>query len=597
MTVAVNVYLPLHLPNISMKISIGFLLTALSILGAGTSTLIAQHKQPDFLRHMHSPWVDSVMATLSPDERIAQLIVVAAWSNRDEDHKKEMLDMIARHKIGGLIFFQGGPGRQAALTNAYQAASKVPLLIAMDAEWGLGMRLDSTISYPYQMALGAVQDETLIYRLGARIAQQMQRLGVHVNFAPVVDVNNNPNNPVINYRSFGEDKFNVARKGVAYMRGLQDHHVMATAKHFTGHGDTDTDSHHALPRIDHSRERIDSLELYPFRQLIQEGVGGIMVAHLNVPALDDSGLPSTLSRRIVYDLLREELGYQGIIVTDAMNMKGVTGSNPPGVVDKDAILAGNDVLEFTEDVPRAIAEIRAAIRRGLITQTEIDARCRRMLALKQWVGLDRFEPIETSGIVEAVNTPQDRLIRRKLIEHSLTVLYNKGDIIPIRDLDTLKVASVAFAANGVTSFQKTLDLYTEVTHFTVGVDPDALLIDSLRTRLKDFDLVIASVHDNSIRPLNRWNLAAPAESLLQEICESESSVVVLFKNPYVMSRLPALANAPGLVVAYQDDPETESVAAQLVFGGIGASGRLPVSVEGLFPAGSGLDTEGGIRFS
>src|SRR5690606_10139075 len=401
----------------------------------------AQQKQADFLRYVNSPWVDSVMSTLSPDERIAQLIVVAAWSNRDGKHKQEILDMINQHKIGGLIFFQGGPGRQAALTNAYQSASRVPLLIAMDGEWGLGMRLDSTISYPYQMTLGAVQDETLIYEMGARIAHQMRRLGVHVNFAPVADVNNNPDNPVINYRSFGEDKFNVARKSIAYMRGLQENNVLATAKHFPGHGDTDTDSHHSLPNIGHTRERIDSLELYPFRQLISEGIGGIMVAHLNIPALDDSGVPSTLSRPIVTDLLRNELGYKGIIVTDAMNMKGVTGSNPAGVVDKDAILAGNDMLEFTEDVPRAVAEIRQAIRRGQISQAEIDARCRKMLALKQWAGLDRFQPIPLAHIAGEVNTPHDKLVRRKLIEHAITVLKNENNAIPVRDLESVKIAS------------------------------------------------------------------------------------------------------------------------------------------------------------
>ncbi len=557
----------------------------------------AQQKQADFLRYVNSPWVDSVMSTLSPDERIAQLIVVAAWSNRDGKHKQEILDMINQHKIGGLIFFQGGPGRQAALTNAYQSASRVPLLIAMDGEWGLGMRLDSTISYPYQMTLGAVQDETLIYEMGARIAHQMRRLGVHVNFAPVADVNNNPDNPVINYRSFGEDKFNVARKSIAYMRGLQENNVLATAKHFPGHGDTDTDSHHSLPNIGHTRERIDSLELYPFRQLISEGIGGIMVAHLNIPALDDSGVPSTLSRPIVTDLLRNELGYKGIIVTDAMNMKGVTGSNPAGVVDKDAILAGNDMLEFTEDVPRAVAEIRQAIRRGQISQAEIDARCRKMLALKQWAGLDRFQPIPLAHIAGEVNTPHDKLVRRKLIEHAITVLKNENNAIPVRDLESVKIASVAFGAPHATPFQQTLSLYHAITHFNVGTEPDQLQLDSLRACLGDFNRIIVSIHDNSIRPLNRWNFSQQAQAFLEELSRDGRSTVVLFRNPYVMTNLPALAEAPALVVAYQDDPETESVAAQIIFGGVGAKGRLPVSIEGLFDSGSGVDTEGAIRFS
>ncbi|MEX1241768.1 MAG: glycoside hydrolase family 3 N-terminal domain-containing protein, partial [Cyclobacteriaceae bacterium] len=291
-----------------------------------------QKIDPPFLSALNTRWVDSVINTLTPDERIAQLILVAAWSNRSDDHRKEILKIIREQKVGGLVFFQGGPVRQAKLINEYQAAAKVPLLIAMDAEWGVGMRLDSTIRYPFQMTLGAVQNNDLIYQMGREIAVQLKRTGVHSNFAPVVDVNNNPNNPVINFRSFGESKLKVAEKGIAFMKGLQEENVLAIAKHFPGHGDTDTDSHHALPLIGHSRQRLDSLELYPFREMIRAGVGGVMVAHLNIPALDSAGRPSTLSKPISSDLLRKELGFRGLVVTDAINMAGVKGSSPPGVV-------------------------------------------------------------------------------------------------------------------------------------------------------------------------------------------------------------------------------------------------------------------------
>ncbi|HEX6224424.1 MAG TPA: glycoside hydrolase family 3 N-terminal domain-containing protein, partial [Chryseolinea sp.] len=332
---------------------------------------------PTFLQYMNHHWVDSVFKTLNTDERIAQLIMVAAYSDRDEDHKKEILRTIREQKVGGLIFFQGGPIRQSRLINEYQAESKVPLLIAMDAEWGLGMRLDSTISFPFQMTLGAVQNDSLIYQMGAEVARQLKRAGIHVNFAPVVDVNNNPGNPVINYRSFGEDKNNVARKAIAYMKGMQDNGIITTAKHFPGHGDTGTDSHYALPQINHSRERLDSLELYPFREIIRAGIAGVMVAHLNIPVLDSSARPSTLSKAIITDLLRNDLGFNGLIVTDAMNMRAVTASNPPGVVDRDALIAGNDMLEFTEDVVRTISEVKKAIKLGLITQKEIDEKCKK----------------------------------------------------------------------------------------------------------------------------------------------------------------------------------------------------------------------------
>ena len=556
----------------------------------------AQNVAPPFLKYLHSPWVDSVFKTLSPEERIAQLIVVAAYSNRGDEHRQDLLRMIREKKIGGLIFFQGGPARQATLINEYQKSSRVPLLIAMDAEWGLGMRLDSTISYPYQMALGAVRDNDLIYRMGLHIGEQMRRAGMHVNFAPVVDVNNNPENPVINYRSFGEDKMNVAEKGIAYMRGLQDANVLATAKHFPGHGDTDTDSHYALPQIGHTRARLDSLELFPFKELIEAGVGGIMVAHLNIPALDGSGLPSTLSAPIITGLLKNELGYRGLIVTDAMNMRGVTASKPAGVADKDAIVAGNDILEFTEDVSKAIDEIRQAIRGGLVSQGDIDLKCRKMLALKQWVGLDRQRHVPLTDIVTDLNTPKYRLLRRNLIEASLTVLKNDRQLIPLRELDTLRIASVSFGSSAPTGFQKTLGLYADVKHFSLTANADLLQIDSVKRQLENFDLVIGSIHDNSMRPLNRLDFSPDLLSFIGELSRGEAFVLVAFKNPYVLEKVSGFGHADAVVVAYQDDAETESLAAQLVFGGISASGRLPVSIGDVFPSGSGVDVAGGIRF-
>lgn len=289
---------------------------------------------PGFLQNKTSTsrqWVDSVFATLTPDERIAQLIMVAAVS----DTKRALIDpktsnpavvekLIRENKVGGIVFFQGGPMPQARLTNYYQSISKVPLLVAMDAEFGLAMRIDSTVRYPYQMTLGAIQgNNDLIYEMGAQLAQQARRLGMHINFAPVADVNNNPNNPVISFRSFGENKYKVAEKAVAYMRGMQDNGLLTSAKHFPGHGDTGTDSHYDLPLISHSAQRIDSLELYPFRVLINNGLSGMMIAHLSIPALDKTpNLPSTLSKPIVTNLLRSQLGFEGLIYSDAMNMKG-----------------------------------------------------------------------------------------------------------------------------------------------------------------------------------------------------------------------------------------------------------------------------------
>ena len=579
--------------NVPMKKSILILLIFITGILPGH----AQKTEPAFLKFTHSHWVDSVMDRLSPEERIGQLIFIAAYSNRGPEHRQEILETIREKKIGGLIFFQGGPGRQTSLVNEYQSNSEVPLLIAMDAEWGLGMRLDSTVSFPYQMALGAIQDDQMIYEMGAEIGRQLKRVGAHINFAPVVDVNNNPANPVINYRSFGENKLNVGSKGIAYMNGLQDQNVLATAKHFPGHGDTDTDSHYALPNIGHSRERLDSLELFPFRQLIQAGVGGVMVAHLNIAALDPSGEPSTLSKPIITELLKNQLGFTGVTVTDAMNMRGITASRPPGVADKDAIVAGNDILEFTEDVPRAIAEIRQAIKQGLISQNEIDHRCRKVLALKQWVGLETIAAIPVTDITNDVNTPEARLLRRRLMSAALTVLKNENNLMPIQGLDTATMASVSFGRDTVTAFQETLSLYADVRHFQLSVEADEQEIDSIRNILKEHDLVFGAIHDNSVRPLNRLEFPPVLMDFIAELNMRENFILTLFKNPYVAAGIGDISGADGLIIAYQDDPETESLVAQLIFGGIGASGRLPVSIGDIFSAGDGVDLKGGIRFS
>ncbi len=551
---------------------------------------------PPFTSHLNDPWVDSVLNALTPDERVAQLFMLRAHSNKNEAHVQSLLKLINEHKVGGLVVFQGGPGRQARMLNRLQEAAEVPLFVAMDAEWGVGMRLDSAVSYPYQMTLGAIRNTQLLYQMGQQVARDLKRVGVHSNFAPVVDVNNNPNNPVINYRSFGEDKDNVAVKGLAYMQGLQDERVLTTAKHFPGHGDTDTDSHKALPQINHNLDRLTSVELYPFLKLIEAGVGGVMVAHLDIPALDSTGVPSTLSKPIITDLLKEQMGFQGLIVTDAMDMKGVTKGNEPGVVDKDAMLAGNDILELTENVPRAIAEIRQAINEGLISQEDIDARCRKLLAVKRWVGLQQYQPVKVSDIAAEMNTPTAELLNRKLMEGALTVLRNEDDLMPLRRLDTLRVASVSMGATRPTAFQKMLELYTGVKHFTLAAQATAEQVQQTKRQLKDYDLVIAGVHDDSKYPRNSLKFSSTLISYTKELATQPNTILAVFKNPYVLAKLPGVEQADGLIVTYQDNADAEELAAQLIFGGVSASGRLPVSVGNTFAVGEGLEVTGDLRF-
>ncbi|MFZ0489884.1 MAG: glycoside hydrolase family 3 N-terminal domain-containing protein, partial [Salegentibacter sp.] len=580
-----------------MKIKTLLLAFLLCIVNLQLQAQDSTAKTPEFLQYTHSQWVDSIMQELTPNERIAQLIMVAAYSNRGEEHKQEILKLINEQHIGGLIFFQGDPKSQVELMNQYQQASEVPLLGAIDAEWGLGMRLDNTISFPYQMALGAVQDDQLIYQMGQEVARQIKRVGLNMNFAPVVDVNNNPNNPVINYRSFGENREKVAQKGIQYMKGMQDAKILTTAKHFPGHGDTDTDSHLALPQINHSFERLDSLEMYPFKQLINAGIGGVMVAHLNIPALDSTGVPSTLSKPIITGILKERLGFKGLVVTDAMNMKGVTKGNEPGVVDKKAILAGNDMLEFTEDVPKAIAEVRKAIEQGLITQKEIDDRCRKLLAVKQWVGLNNYQPISTKNILKELNTPKAKLLQRKLVEASLTVLKNDQNLIPLQRLDSLKIASVSVGAEKKTEFQKSLSLYTKVAHFQLSKNASASEVAALKEKLKTYNLTILGIHDDSKYPRNSVKFSSEVMDFISEVAQQKNTVVSVFKNPYVLNKFDHIEDASVLIETYQDSELTEQLSAQLIFGGIGANGTLPVSVGEKFQFGDGLQVKGGIRFS
>ncbi|WP_372920609.1 glycoside hydrolase family 3 N-terminal domain-containing protein, partial [Salegentibacter sp.] len=408
-------------------------------------------------------------------------------------------------------------------------------------------------------------------------------------------VNNNPDNPVINYRSFGENKENVSQKGIAYMKGMQDANLLTTAKHFPGHGDTDTDSHYALPQINHAFNRLDSLEMHPFKKLIDAGIGGVMVAHLDIPALDSTGVPSTLSKPIITGILKERLGFEGLIVTDAMNMKGVTEGNEPGVVDKDAILAGNDLLEFTEDVPKAIAEIRKAIDQGLITQAEIDKRVRKLLAVKQWVGLDQYSPTPLKNIDEEITTLEAEWLNRKLVEASLTVLKNDRDIMPVKELQDVKIASVSFGAKKETVFQESLSLYTDVKHYQVGLDAKTSELKEIFEELKDFDYIIAGIHDDSRFPRNTMKFSNSVQNLMGEIFEEDNSIVAYFKNPYSLDKLKGVENAGGLILTYQDNKITQELAAQLIFGGVGANGKLPVSVGKKFKSGEGLEVEGELR--
>lgn len=540
-------------------------------------------------------WVDSVMKTLTPEQRIGQLFMVAAYSNKNKAHQDEIAALIRDQQIGGLIFMQGGPVRQAKLTNYYQKLSNVPLMLSIDGEWGLSMRLDSTPAYPKQMTLGAIQNDTLIFRMGIQIARECKRMGLHVNFAPVVDVNNNPSNPVINMRSFGSNKYNVAAKGIAYMAGMQSMGVLANAKHFPGHGDTDSDSHKTLPVIKHPRERLDSLELYPFKELINNGLGSMMVAHLFVPSLDaTNGRPTTLSPYVVDTLLRQELGFKGLVFTDALNMKGISASLTADQINIRALKAGNDVLLFASDVASAIKNMKAAIAKGEISQEEVDAHCRKILEAKYWCGLSKKKTISTTNLVEDLNSETSELIRRQLTEASLTVLENNA-ILPLKGLDSLRIAHLAIDGKSNNIFFKTLNKYAKVSGF--AVDKDELLNQKalLLQKLKPFNTVIVSIHNPKNTMSKSAGMNAAVSNFLSALNQQSRVVVNLMANPYSLEKMSDAATPKGLIVSYEDNALSQELSAQLIFGAIKANGKLPVHVDERYTYGTGLQLSDVIR--
>jgi beta-N-acetylhexosaminidase len=560
-------------------------------------------KTPGFLQYLHSSWVDSLMRSLTPRQRVAQLFMVAAYSNKPAIYQDSISTLINDYGIGGLIFFQGGPVRQTRLINRFQGQSRVPLLVAMDGEWGAGMRLDSVLRFPYQMSLGAVPaaDSALIYDMGREVARQFTRLGMQVNFAPVVDVNNNPANPVIGFRSWGENPAAVARLSRLYMRGMQDAGVLAVAKHFPGHGDVDADSHLALPIVRVDKGRLDSLEFPSFKNMIANGIGGMMIAHLNVPALDNTGAPTTLSKPVVTGLLRQQMGFKGVVFTDAMNMKGVIEKVPTGEAEIRAILAGNDVLEFSKSVPVALKAVLAAVDSGRISQARIDESCRRVLALKQWAGLRKYRAISEKNLFADLNPAHARYLSHRLTERSITLLRNQRNILPLQRLDTLRIATLVLggAPADTTDFQRALaDYDAQIAHFHLSAAPTMDELADIRAKLFSYDMVLVALQSLGRLPATNFGIAPEAQLLLRELTKPGQQVILsVFGSAYAVAKVRDYDRASAVVLAYQESTEAQQLAAQLIFGGIGAQGKLPVTVANNLPAGFGLTTQPGLRLS
>jgi beta-N-acetylhexosaminidase len=535
--------------------------------------------------NQQNKWVDSVYKKLSKKEKIGQLFFVRAHTNKGKAYEDSVAKIIVDEHVGGLVFFQGGPVRHANLINNYQKLSKVPLLIAMDGEWGLGMRLDSSFSYPYQMTLGAVQDNNLIYKMGQMVAYDFKRLGMHINFAPDMDVNNNPNNPVINYRSFGDNKYNVTRKGIAYFKGMQDAGLIVFAKHFPGHGDTNVDSHFDLPQLPFTRERLDSLEMYPFREAINAGVGGIMIAHMNIPSLDSTkNLPSTLSRPIVTGILKDSLGFKGLIATDAMEMKGVTKFFPNGEADVRAFIAGSDLIELSVNSKSAAKLIKKALRKNKISKEEFEAKIKKLLAAKYWAGLNEYKPALPSNLVQEINRPAAAELFQQLSDAAVTLL--KGDSRTLKQDPIKKTAIVSIGVGQPTTFQKELSKwYPNSMIFMVDKNTSVPNLNRMLASLKQFEQVFVSIHDTRLRPQSRLDYSSDVKLLVAELAAKPNVVISVFANAYTIAGLPGIEKSSAILACYQKDDALQRSAVKVITGQIKPVGKLPVSVNMFFTTG------------
>ncbi|GAA4334379.1 hypothetical protein GCM10023149_41720 [Mucilaginibacter gynuensis] len=566
------------------------LLYIISIILFNTLAINAFAQKEEFVQSLdrQNHWVDSVYNGMTKAERIAQLFFIRAHTNKGRAYEDSVEMVIREQHVGGLVFFQGGPVRQANLTNRYQKASEVPLLVSMDGEWGLGMRLDSAISYPYQMTLGAIQDNTLIYKMGQMIAADFKRIGLQMNFAPVMDINNNPNNPVINYRSFGDNRFNVAKKGIAYFKGMQDGGLLTTAKHFPGHGDTNVDSHFDLPLLPFTRQRLDSLEEYPFREAIKAGISGIMIAHMNIPALDTAkNRPSTLSRPIITGLLKDSLKFEGLVVSDAMEMKGVVKYFPNGEADVQAFLAGNDILELSVNSERAIKLISKVCRKKKINAREFEAKVKKVLTAKYWAGLNDYKPVNPAGIIASINRPEAKQLIQQLSDAAITLL--KGNTPALRLDPMRKTAIVSIGIDKPTIFQMELSKwYPNSMLFLVNKSTPLSQLNNMLISLKTFDQVYISIHDTRLRPQSKLDYSSDVRFLIAQLAAQKNTVTSVFANAYSIAGLPGIEKSGSLLVGYQNSEELQRAAVKVITGQMKPTGKLPVSVNTFFPNGTGV---------
>lgn len=549
-------------------------------LSAGAQTTPNLYRAADEEKMNH--WVDSVFDALSEEERIGQLFMVVADPKSDARNMQRLMHYVDDLKIGGILFHKGNPVTQAEVTNRLQKASRVPMLVSLDGEWGLSMRLSGTTRFPKNMMLGAIENDSLITEYGKEVARQCREMGIHINFAPDLDVNSNTDNPVIGLRSFGENPVAVADKGLAYAHGLESEGILSVAKHFPGHGDTSEDSHYTLPAVYHDRSRLDSVEHQPFKRYIQAGYAGMMTAHLYVPALDKTrNRPVSMSRAVVTDLLQNELGFHGLRFTDALAMKGASTrkSDNPSVM---ALRAGNDILLAPASPATDFAAVKEALKEGLLDREEIEAKVIKILQYKYVAGLNAYRPIETKGLSERLNSPHAAWLASKLNAEAITILKNEEEILPLKQLDQKQTAVLSIGEETGNEFQQMIARYDSVACFNIDRKMSAAQVQSVYRKLERYDRIICGIHTVRI----------PESQALKQLASKKELIYAFFTLPYFCKEYKAsIGKAKAVVMGYEGTPLAQEYAAQAIFGGIAAKGKLPVSIPDLYQAGTGIFTE------
>lgn len=555
------------------------LLCCISLLSSGAQTVPNLYRAVDQEKMNH--WVDSVFDAMSYDERIGQLFMVIANPKSDNRNMQRLMRYVNDIKIGGILFHKGDPVMQVEVTNRLQKASRIPMLVSLDGEWGLSMRLSGTTRFPKNMMLGAIEDNALIEEYGKEVGRQCREMGIHINFAPDMDVNSNVDNPVIGLRSFGENPEAVAEKGIAYARGLESTGILSVSKHFPGHGDTSEDSHETLPVVRHNRARLDSVELLPFKRYIYDGFGGIMTGHLYVPALDKSHKPASFSKAVVTDLLQKELGFQGLCFTDALAMKGASTKKTDNPSVK-ALLAGNDILLAPAAPINDFTAVKEAIEEGVLDLEAIEAKCLKILRYKYIAGLNAYKPVETKGLSKRLNSPHAAWMAAKLNSEAITVLKNEDTILPLKQLNKKKIAALSIGDGVGNEFQKMLGEYDSIACFSIGRRSTAAQVQQVYNKLQKYDVIICGVH----------TIRIPESLALRQLAAKKELVYAFFTLPYACKEYKkSIEKAKAVVLAYEGTPLAQEYAAQVIFGGIAAKGKLPVSIPGLYYAGTGVFTE------